>query len=134
MWRRDRGELVTNEGEDEVLPYAVRDAFAKAEDPLAAGEVEGVLPDGAADVLVEEEVVGRGQEGRGRVQVRPEGPEGLDGNKGRDLLDALLVVGDLVTRRALLAEPEDPSVRGAGWSSPGRTHGPVVRTCCGGGV
>lgn len=53
MGRRDAGELVTNEGKDEVLPDAVRDAFAEAEDPLAAWEVEGVLPDGAADALVE---------------------------------------------------------------------------------
>jgi hypothetical protein len=35
--RRDACELVTNEGEDEVLPDAVRDAFAEAEDPLATG-------------------------------------------------------------------------------------------------
>ena len=138
VWRRDAGKLVTNEGEDKVLPDAVRDAFAEAEDPLAAGKVEGVLPDGAADALVEEEVVSRGQEARRRVQVRPEGPEGLDGSKGGDLLDALLVVGNFVARRALLTEPENPSVRGTGWSSPSRMRGLVVgrrkdvRTCCGG--
>ena len=37
MRRRDGGELVTDEGEDEVLPDAVCDAFAEAEDPLATG-------------------------------------------------------------------------------------------------
>ena len=46
------------------------------------------------------------------MQVRPEGPEGLYRSKGGDLLDALFVVGDFVTWRALLAEPENPSVRG----------------------
>ena len=83
---------------------------------------------------MEEEVVSRGQEARRRVQVRPEGPEGLDGSKGGDLLDALLVAGDFIAWRALLAEPEDPSVRGARRSSPGRTQGRSldVRTCCGG--
>ena len=83
---------------------------------------------------MEEEIVSRGEEGRGRVEVGPEGPEGLDGSESGDLLDALFVVGDLVTRRALLAEPENPSVRGARRSSPGRTQGRSldVRTCCGG--
>ena len=37
MRRRDASELVTDEGKDEVLPDAVRDAFAEAEDPLATG-------------------------------------------------------------------------------------------------
>lgn len=110
----DAGELVADEGEHEVLPDAIRDALAEAEDPLSAGEVERVLPHGAADALVEEEVVRCGQEGRGRVQVRPEGPEGLDRGKGGYLLDALLVVGDLVPWRTLLAEPEDPSACGGG--------------------
>ena len=68
--------------------------------------------------------------------MRPERPEGLDGSKGGDLFDALFVVGDFVTRRALLAEPEDPSVWGMGLSSPGRIGQSVVewrkdvRTCC----
>jgi hypothetical protein len=59
---------------------------------------------------VEEKVVRRRQQGRGRMKVCPEGPEGLDRGKGGDLLDALFVVGDFISRRALLAEPEDPSV------------------------
>jgi hypothetical protein len=123
--RRDACKLVANEGEDEVLPYAICDALAEAEDPLATGQVERVLPYRAADALVEEEVVSRGEECRGRVQVRPEGPEGLYGSKGGDLLDALLVVGDLVTWRALLAEPENPSVwgsRGGRWTAEGGTY------------
>ena len=109
----DAGELVTNEGEHELLPNAIRDALAEAEDPLAAGEVERIFPHRAADALVEEEVVRRGQEGRGRMEVRPEGPEGLDRGKGGYFLDALFVVGDLIPWRALLAEPEDPSACGA---------------------
>ena len=118
--RRDASELVADESEDEVLPDAIRDALAEAEDPFPAGKVEGVLPDGAADALVEEEVVRRREEGRGRMEVRPEGPEGLDRGKGGDLLDALFVVGDLVSRRALLAEPEDPSVGRASHHGVGR--------------
>ena len=59
---------------------------------------------------MEEEVVRRWEEGRGRMEVRPEGPERLDRGKGGDLFDALFVVRDLISRRALLAEPEDPSV------------------------
>lgn len=122
MRRSDAGELVANKGENDVLPDAIGDALAEAEDPLPAGEVERVLPHGAADALVEEEVVRRGEEGRGRMEVRPEGPEGLDRGKGGYLLDALLVVGDLIPWRALLAEPEDPSVC-AGQSPRHRTRG-----------
>ena len=120
----DGGKLVTNECEGEILPYAVHDTFAEVEDLLATREVERVLQDGAADAQAEEEVVGRGEEGRGwvQVQVHPERPEGLDRGKGKDLLDALLVVGDLVAWRALLVEPEDSSVQGMG-SSLGRMCG-----------
>jgi len=106
--RCDAGKLVADEGEDEVLPDAIGDALSEAEDPLSTGEVEGVFPYGAADALVEEEVVRRREEGRGWMEVSPEGPEGLDGRKGRDLLDALFIVRDLISWRALLAEPEDP--------------------------
>jgi len=108
--RRDAGELVADEGQDEVLPDTIRDALAETEDPLSAGEVKRVLPHGAADALVEEEVVRRREKDRGRMEVRPKGPEGLDRSKGRDLLDALFVVSDLISRGALLAEPKDPSI------------------------
>lgn len=120
----DASKLVTDEGEDEVLPDAIGDALSEAEDPLSAGKVEGVFPYWAADALMEEEVVRRREEGRGWVEVSPEGPEGLDGRKGRDLLDALFIVRDLVSWRALLAEPEDPSVfrEGGGQSSRRRTR------------
>ena len=137
MRRCDAGELVTNEGEHKLLPNAIRDALAEAEDPLAAGEVERVFPHGAADALVEEEVVRRGQEGRGRMEVRPEGPEGLDRGKGGYFLDTLFVVCDLIPWRALLAEPEDPSACGAisttVRASLGRSsdEGGDVRTCYG---
>lgn len=83
---------------------------------------------------MEEEVVSRWEEGRRRVEVCPKGPEGLDRSKGGDLLDSLFVVGDFVARRALLAEPENPSVRGE--RRGGRMRGSVVgwrrdvRTCC----
>lgn len=59
---------------------------------------------------MEEEVVRRGEESRWRMEVRPEGPEGLHRGKGRYLLDTLFVVRDFISWRALLAEPEDPSV------------------------
>jgi len=108
--RRDTSELITDEGKNEFLPDAVRDALAEAEDPLPAREIEWVLPYGTTDALVEEEIVRRREEGRGRMEVRPEGPEGLDRGKGGDLFDALFVVRDLISWRALLAEPEDPSV------------------------
>jgi len=122
--RRDASKLVTDESENEVLPDAIGDALSEAEDPLSAGEVEGVFPYGATDALVEEEVVRRREEGRGWMEVSPEGPEGLDGRKGRDLLDTFFIVRDLVSWRTLLAEPEDPSVfrGGAGQSSRRRTR------------
>ena len=47
------------------------------------------------------------------MKVRPEGPEGLYRGKGGYLLDALFVVHNFISWRALLAEPEDPSVCGA---------------------
>ena len=129
----DGGELVTNECEDKILLYGVHDTLAEVEDLLATREVERVLQDGAADAQAEEEVVGRGEEGRGwvQVQVHPERPEGLDRGKGKDLLDALLVVGDLVAWRVLLAEPEDSSVEGMG-SSLVWMCGPLMCMCCGG--
>jgi hypothetical protein len=37
--RRDAGELVANEGEYEILPDAICDALAEAEDPLSTGKV-----------------------------------------------------------------------------------------------
>jgi hypothetical protein len=110
MRRRDTRKLVADEREDEVLPDAIRDTLAEAEDPLSTREVEWVLPYGATHVLVEEEVVRRREEGRGRMEVRPEGPEGFNRGERGDLLDALFIVGDFVPWRALLAEPEDPSV------------------------
>jgi hypothetical protein len=125
MRLRDARKLVANKCEHEVLPYTIPDALAKAHDPLATRQVERVFPYRAAHALVEEEVVGRREECRGRVQVRPEGPERLYGCKGGDLLDALLVVGDLVTGGALLAEPENPSVwgsRGGRWTAEGGTY------------
>ena len=122
-------ELVSNECEHEVLPYTIRDALPKAHDPFSAWQIEWVFPYGSAHALVEEEVVGRWEECRGRVEMGPEGPERLYGGKGRDLLDALLVVGDLVTGCALLAEPENPSVwewrsdvRCGRWTAEGRTY------------
>ena len=143
MRRHDAGKLVADESENEVLPDAVGDALAEAEDPLSAREVEGVFPYGTTDALVEEEVVRCREEGRGWMEVGPEGPEGLDGRKCRDLLDTLFIVRDLVSWRALLAEPEDPSVfRGSGTiitashalvldvSTRGKRD---VRTCYGGG-
>ena len=51
--RCDASKLVADGSEDEVLPDAIGDAFAKAEDPLSAGEVEGVFPYGATDTLVD---------------------------------------------------------------------------------
>jgi hypothetical protein len=108
--RRDTGELIANECEDEILPDTIRDALAETEDPLPTGEVERILPYRTTDALVEEEVVRRREEGRGRMKVRPEGPERLYGRKSGDFFDALFVVRDLVSWRALLAEPEDPSV------------------------
>jgi hypothetical protein len=108
--RCNAGELVANESEDEVLPDAICDALAEAQDPLSTGEVKRVLPYGATDALMEEEVVCRGEESRGRMEVRPEGPEGLYRGKGGYLLDALFVVRDFISWRALLAEPEHPSV------------------------
>jgi hypothetical protein len=110
VWRCDAGELVTNESEDEVLPDAICDALAEAQDPLSTGQVKRVLPYRATDALMEEEVVCRGEESRGRMEVRPEGPEGLYRGKGGYLLDALFVVRDFISWRALLAEPEHPSV------------------------
>ena len=110
MGRCDAGELVANESEDEVLPDAICDALAEAQDPLSTWEVKRVLPYGAADALMEEEVVCRGEESRWRMEVRPERPEGLYRGKSGYLLDALFVVRDFISWRALLAEPKHPPV------------------------
>lgn len=124
---RALGELVANDSEDEVLPKAVRNALAETDYPLAAGEVKRVLPDGTADARVEEEIVSGGKEGGRRVEVCPEGPEGLDRAKRRDLLDALLVVCDFCAGTALLAEPEYPGM------AEGMHDGARVAACAGGG-
>ena len=113
MWQCSAGKLVTNQSEDEVLPDAVCDALAEAQNPLSTGEVKRVLPYWAVDTLMKEEVVCRREESRWRMEVRPEGPEGLYRGKGGNLLDALFVVRDFISWRALLAEPEHPSVCGA---------------------
>lgn len=68
-------KLVADDGEDEVFPEAVSDALLEANDPFASGDVERVLPDGATDAGVEEQVIGGGLEGRRRGEVCPEGPE-----------------------------------------------------------
>lgn len=108
MGRCDAGELVANESEDDVLPDAICDALAESQDPLSTGEVKGVLPYWTTDTLMEEEVVCRGEESRWWMEVRPEGPEGLYRGKGGYLLDALFVVRNFISWRALLAEPEHP--------------------------
>ena len=41
----DTLELIPNDRKDEVLPQAVRDALAEADNPLAARQVQGVFPD-----------------------------------------------------------------------------------------
>jgi hypothetical protein len=63
-------ELVANESKDEVLPDAICDALAETQYPLSTREVKWVLPHGATDALVEEEVICRGEESRGRMEVR----------------------------------------------------------------
>ncbi len=68
-------KLVPDDTEDEVFPKAVRDAFAEADDPLAARQVQWILPNGPAHARVKEEVVGGGEKGGWRMDVRPEGPE-----------------------------------------------------------
>ncbi len=132
-------------GHHEVLPEAVRDALFEADDPLAALNVQGILPHWPAHARVEEQVVCRRLQRRRRRQVCPERPERLDlqirtrrrsvlrtlarsqeeayGAEGGDLLDTLLIANDFIARRALLPEPEDPSEKGArskGMRSPER--------------
>ena len=55
-------ELVTNQSEDKVLPDAVCDALAEAQNPLSTGEVKRVFPYWAVDALMKEEVVCRWEE------------------------------------------------------------------------
>ena len=86
MRRCGAGELVTNQSEDEVLPDVVCNALAEAQNPLSTREVKRVLPYWAADALMKEEVVCRREESRWRMEVRPEGPEGLYRGKGGNLL------------------------------------------------
>ena len=64
MWRRG--------DESDGSKRANGDAFAKAEDPLSAGEVKGVFLHGATDALVEEVVIHHREEGRGWIEVGPE--------------------------------------------------------------
>jgi hypothetical protein len=131
LLRRAPVELVAHDRKHEVLPNTVRDALSEADDPLPTSNVHRVLPDGPAHALVEEEIVRCRLEHRGRVDMRPEGPKGLylrdilrvsnhlarrdeeiaHRGEGCDLLDPFLVIGNFVTWRALLAEPEDPSAR-----------------------
>jgi hypothetical protein len=68
--------LVANEGKDEVLPDAICNALAEAQNPLSTGVYW------TTDALMEEEVVYRGEESRGWMEVRPEGPEGFYRGKG----------------------------------------------------
>lgn len=124
------GELVPEYGENEVLPKAVRDTLAQPDDPFAAREIQRVLPDRPADARVKEQIVCRGQEARGWVYVRPEGPERLDRAKGRNFLDTLFVIGDSRPRTSLLAEPEDPNTYVGGGARQGSRYGWYSKKPC----
>lgn len=63
--------MVADNGKNEVFPYAVGNALTQANYPLAASDVERVLPYRPTDARVEEEVVGGGKEAGGWVQMRP---------------------------------------------------------------
>ena len=58
---------------------------------------------------MEEEVVCCGLESGGGLEVREEGPEGLDGGKGGYLLDTTFII-DGLARCTLLPEPKHPSI------------------------
>lgn len=94
----------------QVLPYTIRDALSKTYDPFATRPVQGVFPYGSPDASMEQEIVGGGNERRGRRKMCVERPKRLDGGEGGDFFDSLFVIGDLVPWCPLLAEPKYPSV------------------------
>lgn len=69
-------KLVSDGGEDGRLPQAVRQTLAQSDRKLCA--FGDLLPDWAADEGREEEDVGHWGQGRGGLEVRVDGPEGLD--------------------------------------------------------
>ena len=103
------GELVADDGEQQVLPVAVGDALAQAHDPLAAALVLVVLPYGP-HALLEEVVVRDQRQGAGPLEVGVDAEEVLDRAHGADGVQRLLVLDVPVGLTDGRAEPENPLV------------------------
>jgi hypothetical protein len=71
-------KLVPNHAQHQILPKPIRDALLQPYNPLPASDIPRVFPHWPPDLRVEEKVVCGGLHGRGRVEVRPEGPEGFN--------------------------------------------------------
>ena len=120
-------EEIAGDAAYQILPYPICDTLAKPYDPLAASPIQGVFPYRSPDASMEQQIVGGGDERRRRGKMRVERPKGLDlkektgstdvdcgkgdthRGKRSDLFDSLFVIGDLVPRCPLLAEPENPT-------------------------
>ena len=84
------GELLPEEGQDDLLPVAGGQALAQPHDPLAALGVVGILPR-RLDALAEEVVVRGGRQVVGADQVVVNPPELLDGVDGGNGFDGRFV-------------------------------------------
>jgi hypothetical protein len=102
-------ELVTNDGEQQILPVAVRNALPQAHDPLASVLVLLVLPYWA-NALFEEMVIRDQGKCRGPLQVLVYRKEVLCRIARGDRVQCLFVFNEPIRLRNGRAKPKDPAV------------------------
>src|SRR4051794_13650724 len=97
-------ELITDHGQKQILPVAVRHTLLKTHDPLATPLIGLILPN-RTDTLLKDMVVGNSRKKRWALKVRIDCPETLYRGYGSKRDGGLLVVGVFGSRRAV---PDDP--------------------------
>lgn len=102
-------ELVTNNGQEQILPVTIRDPLLKTDNPLAALLVLIILPYWP-DALLEKMVVGYQRQVAGALQVPVYAEECLDRVTTTDRVQGLFVLDEAVGLRDGWAEPEHPTV------------------------